>query len=286
MKLRTMLTLSLVLVASTARAQDAVSCKDAYDRSQVVRDKGELVAAHKLLEQCVVATCSQYVQKECAGWLADVEARMPSVILSAKDGAGADLVDVAVSIDGKDGPKKLDGRALDVDPGEHAFAFTGPDGKKVEQRVVVREREKGKVVAVVIGEPPPSAKPASDGSAAAPPPSGMSPLKLGGFVTGGLGVGGLVVGSIFGVVAGNDLGAPHCDAQKTCEPGAIGNAKSAATVSTIGFVAGGVLLAGGVTMILLAPSSKQSNGAASTARVMATPLVGDRTGGLSVQGAW
>ena len=294
MTIRKALTISLVLVASAAPsiayAQDAAACKDGYDRSQVLRDAGKLVDARKLLQQCSSANCSAFVQKECVGWLEDVEARLSSVILSAKNGAGADLVDVAVSIDGKDGPRKLDGRALDIDPGEHTFVFQLEDGKKAEQRVWIRERERGKSVAVTMGTPDATAgapgKPVALPAEQAPASGGGSPLKLVGFIAAGVGVAGLAVGTIFGLKASSKLSAPQCDtSSKMCDPGVVSDAKSAATVSTIGFIAGAVLVAGGVTLVLLAP--KGGSGAETkSARLSAAPMIGMNVGGLSLRGAW
>jgi hypothetical protein len=279
---------------SLAHAQDAAACRDGYDRSQVSRDDGKLVEARRLLQQCSAVSCSAFVQKECVGWLSDVEARLPSVILSAKDDAGADLVDVAVSIDGHEGPRKLDGRAIDIDPGEHTFVFQLADGRKAEQRAFLREREKGKSVAVTMGAPRAAA--ASPGKPSDAPVGGNEPRASGGrsplipvgFIAAGVGVAGLAVGTIFGLEASSKLSAPHCDtAAKVCDPGVIGDAKSAATVSTIGFIAGGVLVAGGVTLVLLAPRGGESAPTETkSARLSAAPMIGLNGGGLSVRGAW
>lgn len=282
--------LGIVVIASAApsmaHAQDAAACKDGYDRSQVQRDGGKLLEARKLLQQCSSASCSAFIQKECVGWLADVEARLSSVVLSAKNGAGADLVDVAVSIDGKDGPSKLDGRALDIDPGEHTFVFQLADGKKAEQHVLVREREKGQSVAVIIGAP--EVPPAKSANSESPASDGGSPLKVVGFIAAGVGIAGLGLGTIFGLKASSKLSAPQCDTSaKVCDPGVLGEAKSAATISTIGFVAGGVLLAGGVTLVLLAPKGTAGGmSETKTTRLSATPVIGVNAGGLSLQGSW
>ena len=300
MTIRRALAISLVLVASAtpsiAHAQDAAACKNGYDRSQVARDAGKLVDAQKLLRQCSNASCSAFVQKECVGWLEDVEARLASVILSAKDRAGVDLVDVTVSVDGKDGPRKLDGRALDIDPGEHTFVFQLADGSRAEQRIFVREREKAKSVAVTLGSLPPvaalPAKPASTTTAPeeVPPASGggRSSLKLVGFIAAGAGVAGLAVGTIFGLKASSKLSAPQCDtSSKMCDRGVISDARSAATVSTIGFIAGGVLVASGVMLVLLAPKGGGSAGIETkSAHLSATPMIGMNVGGLSLRGAW
>jgi hypothetical protein len=278
MILRRVLTLSLALVLVAAplraRADDAAQCKDGYDRSQIARDAGKLLEARALLQQCSTASCSSFIQRECAGWFTDVDARMPSVIFSAKDGDGADLVDVEVTIDGAAGPRKLDGRPLDVDPGEHTFSFRLANGKTAERRALIREREKGKTISVVIGEPTPAASLASQ----PPKREGASPLKIGGFVGGGVGVASLVAGTILGLVASSKLSAPQCDTTaKVCDAGVLSSARTAATWSTVTFITGGVLVAGGVTIVVLAPERTPANGA---------PLRPTNAGGLSLQGAW
>jgi hypothetical protein len=71
-----------------------------------------------------------------------------------------------------------------------------------------------------------------------------------------VGVAGLVVGAVFGVMAANDKSAAQCDATNACKHGPLSDARNAATLSTVGFVAGGALLAGGIALVLLAPTSR------------------------------
>jgi len=278
MTLRRALTISLALVLlaapALAHADDATQCKDGYDRSQIARDGGKLIEARGLLQQCSSASCSAFIQRECAGWFSDVDARLPSVIFSAKDGDGADLVDVAVAIDGAAGPRKLDGRPIDVDPGEHTFSFRLANGKTAERRALIREREKGKTIAVVIGEPTSSGSPANQ----PPKHEGASTLEVAGFVAAGVGVASLVAGTIFGLVASGKLSAPQCDtAAKVCDAGVVSSARSAATWSTVSFIAGGVLVAGGLTIVLLAPEKTAPN---------AAPLRPMNGAAISLKGTW
>lgn len=285
MTIRRALTLALGLLASAApsiaHAQDAAACKDGYDRSQVLRDAGKLVEARKLLQQCSSATCSAFIQKECVTWLSDVEARVSSVVLSAKTGAGADLVDVVVSIDGKEGPRKLDGRELDIDPGEHSFVFQLADGQKAEQTVLVREREKGQGVSVTIGAPSSDATPAASGAAAALAGSqGLGTQKVLAVVAGGIGVVGLVVGTAFGVTAISKKN----DAQNACPDRCTtqdgvdkwNSAGSAGNISTAGFIVAAVGASGAAVLWLTAPTSSNNS----------STLVGFGPGVLQVKGTW
>jgi hypothetical protein len=108
----------------------------------------------------------------------------------------------------------------------------------------------------------------------------------------GVGVAGVVVGAVFGGMAmGN-----HDELTKRCAPGEprvcdaegvriAGDQKTVAAVSTVGFAAGGALIAAGVVLWLVAPSA---DGGAKTGRgggVWIAPSVGGVTG-LAAGGAW
>jgi hypothetical protein len=149
-------TVATLGAASRARADETVTttCGDAFDQSQVRRDDGKLLEARRLLRVCSGPSCSPTQQRLCSEWLADVEARVPSLILSATDGSGGDLVDVKVTMDGVQVATRLDGRALEVDPGPHSLLFEPTDGASVRTRAIAVERGKGKVVSVILGRPP------------------------------------------------------------------------------------------------------------------------------------
>jgi hypothetical protein len=134
--------------------------------------------------------------------------------------------------------------------------------------------------------PPPAASPAVP----APPPSQSEPASPGStqrvlaIVAGGVGVAGLAVGSVFGFVAKghNDDAAAHC-AGSQCDATGISlldQARSAATVSTVGFIAGGALVAGGVVLWLTAPRGASSTG------IHLAPDAAPSFAGLTLRGAW
>ncbi len=117
-----------------------------------------------------------------------------------------------------------------------------------------------------------------------PPASSSSPLKTVGLVVGGVGVAGLVAGGIFGAVAlskNSSANSGHCGGSlggaNQCDPTGVGlrsDAVNAGNISTIAFIAGGVLAAGGATLWFVAP----------TGRVQAAPAVGANGGGVLLRG--
>ena len=104
------------------------------------------------------------------------------------------------------------------------------------------------------------------------------------FALGGAGVVGLAVGAVSGIVAitKNASSQKDCPNDGPCKsPGAILESESAsdwAAVSTVGFIAGGVLLAAGALVFLTAPKR--------TAHAPVAPGLWIGMGGAGVAGAW
>lgn len=267
---------------SAARADEKAACVDASSKGQTLRDQHKLVDARQQFRLCAAAGCPSVVQTDCASWLADVDKAVPAVVLSAKNGAGADVFDAKVSLDGHPLASRLDGRAVDVDPGRHTFHFELPDGTHADVEVLVREGEKSQPVAAVLGAAPAASAPAVAPAAAGPAgaPAASRPLRTVGWVLGGLGVAGLAVGTAFGVVAISDKSSAGC-VDDLCNPGTTSGIKSAALVSDVGWIAGGLLFAGGAALVLLSPPAHEA-----AAGLRLAPVVGPAGGGASLEGSF
>jgi hypothetical protein len=151
--------LAVALAAAPARADTVDACLRAADEGQALRDQGKLTEARERFLACSRDACPGMVRADCAGWLADVSARLPSVVLGAADGDGRDLVDVTVAVDG--GPAEaLTGRSRALDPGLHRFRFARPTGAAIEVTAVLREGERSRAVTARFGgpRPPPPAE--------------------------------------------------------------------------------------------------------------------------------
>jgi hypothetical protein len=293
--------LLLGLPAAADDKDDKMACIDAASRGQALRDQHKLVEAREALRVCARRQCPGAVWHDCATWLADVETSLPTVVITAKDDAGGDLFDVTVTLDGSPFAKKLDGSSVPIDPGPHTFHFQAGDSPGVDRQVMIKQGGKDQSVAVVIprtagpvttpGSPPAQSSPSAGGAtqaggsavASAPPSGGEGvPWRTVGWVTGGVGAVGLVVGSVFGSMAMSSKGG-SCDASNVCRAGAIDDIKTKALVSDTGFIAGGVLLAAGAALVLFAPST---HGEAAL-RTRIVPIVGsDGTYGAVVGGHW
>ncbi|MCA9588595.1 MAG: hypothetical protein KC657_24935, partial [Myxococcales bacterium] len=87
-------------------------------------------------------------------------------------------------------------------------------------------------------------------------------------------------GGIFGLVAIGAKNEAQCNERNQCQPGPLADARSAATVSTVGFVAGAALLAAGVTLVLVSPSKTSS------ASITARPMFSSSGSGAMLGATW
>jgi hypothetical protein len=167
------------------------------------------------------------------------------------------------------------GSPIPVDPGEHVIEAVAPgkqpwsskvqvgaDAAKVSVEIPKLEPTGGQPAAAAttpaVTTTPGNTPPASD------KPASGSGQRMTGLVLGGVGVVGVGLGTFFGLQASGKWS----DAKNKCTDypygcGAEGtdlrsSASSAASVSTVAFVAGGALLAAGVVLYFTAPSKKES----------------------------
>lgn len=228
---------------------------DCYERS------GKTYSAYKAFKEAarlaVEAKDSKGRDKIALQRAAALEPKLSKLTLVAPTPAPAGL---HITCDGKDVPASDLGTAQPIDPGKHTVTVEATNAKRTEQTVDVPDAGVASVVLVVqeekVAPPPP------------PPPEESSPgtpMRIAGGAIGGVGLVGIVVGSVFGVIASSKLSESndgnHCDAQNTCDSTGLAlrsQAKDAALISTIMFIAGGVALATGITLFVLAPKSKSS----------------------------
>jgi hypothetical protein len=206
------LALGLALPAR-AHADEKLACIGASEDGQNQRDQGKLLAARASFARCVSDTCPAVVRTDCGKWLADVEERIPTLQVRVRDGKGQDVLDATLLVDGAARADATSGRFVPIDPGVHVLRCEHAGGEPVEQRIVVREREKDRLLDLVLGPAGARATPPADHATAPDAPPGR-PFPVGAAIAGGVAV--LALGSFafFGATAKSDL--DHLRA--TCEP--------------------------------------------------------------------
>jgi hypothetical protein len=197
--------LGLFTAAADARADPKQVCAAAYEKTQSLRERGQLRDARLHAIACSAPTCSVYVTRDCHQWLTEIEAILPTVVFTAEDGAGAAAGAVRVTVDGQTVAEKLDGEAVSLDPGEHVVRFEMAGAAAVQQKVLIRQGEKNRKLSVSFEKAPPPMPPALP--AAVPPLTLATPtprtagVPLWAWISGGAGLVALGVSAGFGVSA-------------------------------------------------------------------------------------
>jgi len=281
------------MMPQAARADDA-ACIAASEEEAMLQKAAKLHDALKQAAMCAAPSCPADVKTECAQRIVKMNAAMPTLVLAAADENGNDLAAVHVSLDGVALVDTLDGRALAIDPGSHVLRFEAAGKPPVERTIILRESEKDRHLAVVLGTPV--------AAPVLPPPSGAPPRastwstqKTLAIAAGGLGLVGLGVGIGTGVTALSDWSTAksECSAS-SCPSASRANAEtsrsssiSAGTISTVAFIVGAAGLAGGTVLWFTAPRGESPNGTPSPlARLRFEPLVSPYGLGMNVGGSF
>jgi hypothetical protein len=295
-----------VLAVPTARAADPATDADAlYQSGKQAMERGDLATACAQLAESQrldpaagtllnLATCEERSGKLAAALthFRDSRARLPAgdfrmgfadqriseltrrVARMTPALTGTPDPGAVVLCDGTEVARASLGTAMFVDPGKHACLVRAPGRADALVEVVLREGDE-RTVELAQGA---RTQRTRDNA----PDQGKMQRTLG-LVAGGAGVAGIAVGAIFGVLSKGtyDDAKTHCPAgPASCDAQGVQGGDSAhtqATVSTVGFVAGAVLLGGGAALYLTAPKSGQ---------VSLAPAVGATSAGLNVRGAW
>lgn len=201
-----------------------------------------------------------------------LKVRVPRVVISLE---GAEPGEVTLTIDGKSVSSAVIGSARLLNPGAHVVEVTrGSD--RARAKVTAVEGREVPVLLRLTNAGPTSAAPASVAGTLGPdePPGDRSPTGRGssirptlGWVAIGVGAAGLAVGIGTGLSAKSkraaleDSGVCEGDRCPSSKQGDVDSLNTFRTISTIGFVAGGVLAVTGVTLLLTAPSKSRPSAA-------------------------
>ena len=286
---------SLTLLSpAIAKATDMQACITASERGQRSRAAGRLREAREQFQICGVEGCPMLVRKDCVQWQSELSTIIPSVVFGAKDKRGRDLLDVTVSMDGDTLVRKLDGKALSVDPGPHTFRFDATGAPPVSERVLVKEGERARVINVVIAD---ATELGGHGPAPATESNEREPRSAGShsaypWILGGLGVTTLTIGVVW--LASTPAFPEGCNKDsKTCSRSSgeteaayqdrqsrAGRAEGQPSEAAVIMVICGVLMVGGLVWYLLEPSGSRSRA------IRPTPWTTANAAGVSLGGSF
>jgi hypothetical protein len=151
------------------------------------------------------------------------------------------------------------GSALPVDPGPHTIEARAPGYTAFTTTVTIGADNDAQTVTI-----PALVSDGSGGGVSTAPSSGGTQRIIGGVLI-GTGVVGVAIGTVFGIIAlgkksdASDPALCSSDFTMCTQQGKnlVDDAKSAGLISTVGLIAGGIFVAGGLVVVLTAPKSQR-----------------------------
>ena len=240
--------------APEARGDEKSSCVASYDRSQVLRRDHRFQRAREELKSCSRVACPALVRNDCITWLDQVQTAFPSIAIRAmKD--GGDVANVKVIEDNEIVATRLDGTSLEVEPGEHSFRFETEGAPPVLLTLVVREREKDRVVPVTFTSP----HAASEDNALV-----TRPVPAGVYVAGAIGVVGLASFAVLGGVGKNEQSSLEGSCSPNCAQSSIDKVRTDYIAADVGLGIGAAALVSAGVWYLLRPKHTEGTPAPSS----------------------
>lgn len=217
--------------------------------------------------------------------------------------AGMRVSGLQVRRDGVEVGSAVWGTPIPTDPGHHTISASAPAKKTWTTDVTVGANgDQAKVsIPALQDEPAPSSATTAPTPAATPGPTAPPPAtetappppepngsgqRTAGIVLAGAGVVGLIVGGVTGGIAmGKESQSKNdCPSTTNCTVASAvqenNDAKTFGNVSTVGFIAGGVLVAAGAVVFFTAPKARPATA------LRLEPAVGTSEFGLRLGGAW
>jgi hypothetical protein len=290
-------------VALMERGKYAEACPKLARSNELSPNGGTLFALAECYERSGKLASAWITYKEAAiragaAKRADAERRAtdsadrlaPSVSkLTVQVPAPAAIDGLTIELDGRAVARAEWGVATPIDPGPHKLRISAPGRLPATRDVVFDRVAAQKTVSIPTLELAPvvaplaAPQPPSEGEEG--PPRGGTQRVLG-LVVAGVGLAGLAVGTVFGLQASskNDDAGAHCRGN-LCDAEGIRLDKQGrddATISTISFIAGGVLAAGGLVIILTAPSGREKVSSPTQSASLGVSAGGSRGAGPTV----
>lgn len=270
--------------------------------ARALAGEGKLVEAQETYKRIVREGVSpgspavfQKALEDAAQEVETVTPRIGNVTISVKAAGGEALpANLKVTLDGAPVNAALLGVKRPANPGSHVLHVTGDGFKPADLKIDVPVG--GSIDAPVTLEKDPNAAQAAPATASPPPadtasstPAGASPeqpASAGGggpgiwpWVAFGVGAAGLITGGVTGAMAMGDQSdlAKACGSGGVCHPdqqSKVDSYDTLGTISTVGFIVGGVGAAAGALLLVLHPNLTSGAGAPASTGLRVYPVLG------------
>jgi hypothetical protein len=168
-------------------------CVARHEQAQILRRNSKLTEARAALLVCAQDSCPGGIRADCVEWLGAVSNAIPSVVIAAKM-RDKDEYNVRVTVDDALVTSRLDGIALELNPGVHTFRLEVAGQDPIEQQLLLVEGQKSRILNVRFGRPEPESP--AGGANTGRAPDTYRPVPTLDYILAGVGV--LGIGSFAG----------------------------------------------------------------------------------------
>jgi hypothetical protein len=200
-------------LADPEPTQAQALCIEAYEGVQEARARGDLMSSRDEAFGCASSACPAFMQTDCAAWLEEIESEVPTISFEVRS-EGKALTSVRVVEGERVIVDRVDGAAVELDPGVHWLRFEANGFAPLTKPVVVARGEKNQRFSVEL--PPPKPRRRLQPTAATPVTSSSSASSSSSatWIAGGIGLAGLAA---FGILSGAGL-SQEASLERSCAP--------------------------------------------------------------------
>jgi hypothetical protein len=232
--------LALPLLFASARASGAdapaTQCESAYEKAQLLRQRGKLLAARDQALACAREQCPEVARKDCARWADEIGHEIPSVVVVVRDETDHDVPGHRLLVDGAPHAEMSSGRAFDLDPGAHVFRVERANGPAVEQSFTVYQGERDRLLRIVSPSAPVAAPPTTTPIATtspAPSPRAEHRSYAPAAIVTGVAVASFGVSAFLGLTGRHDLSELRSSCAPTCSDAQVDPVRTRLMVSDV-----------------------------------------------------
>jgi hypothetical protein len=249
--------LTTLPAAAVAGEPGTEACIEAFETGQSAREEQDLVEARRRFLICSQEGCPAVLRRDCLSWVEQVDASFPSVVFRVVDELGRDVAAAQIYVDDELVAGRAEGWALPVAPGRRLFRAVVPGRRAVEQRAILAEGEKNRLIVFRL-QPGEGDRVALTPRPAAPP-EGRRPVPVIALVAGGVGLAGI---GTFGVLGVTGLGQARalrdeCGVSRACTQGEVDAVRTRLIIADVALAVGvAALVTAAVVALARGPSAR------------------------------
>jgi hypothetical protein len=117
-------------------ADERDECAAAYEQTQRLQQKSELVAAADEAARCARPSCPALLKDECGRWATEIRAKLPSLVVRVRGVDGCERADARVAVAGGSRHGETPDDVWYVDPGSHEIKVTDHVSGRVKTQTI------------------------------------------------------------------------------------------------------------------------------------------------------